>query len=188
MTRTAAASLAAVSVLLSLATTSCAGRTHLRGSVTATESVEERIENGGNRLRGSVTTLDTAAAEKRRGSSSGRKLRSERGNGQTRRSRKLQASSSPGDDNGPASPDCASLFVPTNAGALTGESLHFDSASEICRGVKRFVDVHVPFVRLTISSIHVPMKRYVVYSRMSSRQKSRCTSHEAVICVVCTRY
>ncbi|CAM9330140.1 unnamed protein product, partial [Hapterophycus canaliculatus] len=123
MTRTAAASLAAVSVLLSLAATPCSGRTHLRGSATTKQGVEKRREDDRSYLRGSATTPNTAAAiEKRRGTSSGRKARSGRGNRnrRTRDGRKLQASSPTGDNAQPASPDCASLFVPTLAGALTG--------------------------------------------------------------------
>ncbi|CAM9557706.1 unnamed protein product [Scytosiphon promiscuus] len=121
MTRTSAASLAAVSVLLSLATTPCSGRTHLRGSVASTEREERRRGAGGHHLRGSVAAPSTTAVEveKRRGTSVKRKLRNGRGNRQTRR--RLQTpSSSTVVDNGPALPDCTSLFVPTLAGPLSG--------------------------------------------------------------------
>lgn len=109
LNRSAAAALAAVSVLLSLTTTPCAvaGRTHLRRGSAAPKTAVKQGNYSGKRIRGGS------------GGGDGRKLQ---GTSAPAASAPAAATPAPatGNSTTPPVPQCTTLFVPAMAEALTG--------------------------------------------------------------------
>eukprot|EP00903_Cladosiphon_okamuranus_P007073 g6874.t1 len=125
MNRSAAAALAAVSVLLSgLGSTPCAaaGRTHLRGgsesaAAPATAETQPLNNYSGRRIRGGRRLQATAETQRLNSYSSGKRIRG---------GRRLQATAdaatpvAAGNNTPPPEPRCTTLLVPSMASAVTG--------------------------------------------------------------------